>query len=574
MPLKGMQLMSENNIPLKTINIDSLEQPAHYFNLFYDISIFMDYVSDREVKRAHRTNGLQKSDLKRLIKLMSISSKEASDPSWVEQWVGFIDEVCHRLRFINYETEGVYLSYTSREPCYPDNYINTQLDAFDKFIALPLQQQFKKVLDVLIDIYNYDNNEFMVTSVLGYLDRFSFQGCATGVLPSLQFNESRRFLLTLLSHLPSNVWYSTASLVQYLKEHHPYFLIPKFPRHEHRGEKGRYCNFKECQSGEYERKVITDDAIDAFERVEGRYIERFLEHIPQLMGFVDVAYDFKQEQILLPERHKLKAFKINPRMHEFFNNKFSEAKVTIQPNFEISVEAEIYPIKVMWQLTEIGNLTVADKVSQIKIDKNKIIEKVANEHDFDPANFLRDLSGKPLSQNVEIDLKEWAGQGDAIILYENCSLLESTFHYDFIDRLSIAKINKNLNIVRNVKSLTEELVVQQSVPIEIEHNKQSFSSIPKAYKTLFSKQKNIVTQSKKARKTLTLKRQTLLKISFPSMQALNLIKQHLLLKQCFFDVDDDSCAIIINKKYENTLQDAIKSISRQYQVKFNDEVIA
>ena len=152
---------------------------------------------------------------------------------------------------------------------------------------------------------------------------------------------------------------------------HPYFLIPQQPKYKNKSEKGRYCNFHEKKKNEYGELEINPNDADSFERVEGRYIERFLEYIPLLMGFIDVAYDFGQVSAILPQRDKLKAFKINPRMGAFYNQQIAEPKITVQPNFEVSIEAEVYPAKIIAELSQVGTLTTYDTVSQIKLEKSK-----------------------------------------------------------------------------------------------------------------------------------------------------------------------------------------------------------
>jgi hypothetical protein len=81
-------------------------------------------------------------------------------------------------------------------------------------------------------------------------------------------------------------------LIQYLKTAHPFFLIPKEPRYKSRWDRkeGRYGNFREGEDRWKSNRVISEHVPDAFERVEGRYVERFLEGIPLTLGYLDVAY--------------------------------------------------------------------------------------------------------------------------------------------------------------------------------------------------------------------------------------------------------------------------------------------
>lgn len=271
---------------------------------------------------------------------------------------------------------------------------------------------------------------------------------------------------------------------------------------------------------------INPNDADSFERVEGRYIERFLEYIPFLMGFIDIAYDFGHVSVILPQRDTLKAFKINPRMSAFYNKQIAEPKITIQPNFEVSIESEMYPAKIIDELSQIGKLTAYDRVSQLKLEKGKVISKIAGDPDYDLIALLRQLSHKPLPQNVEMDLKEWMNQGDAIVLYENAHLLESDYHYDFISEHAIAKINKNLAIVASENNLMPHLEKECSVPIEIVHKDDAFNCLPSFYKTMFPKVGKEINKAL-TRKKITLTREIIVKINFPSLKEINLIKNDL-----------------------------------------------
>lgn len=541
------------------------EHPAR-FDLFYDLHTYMQYINTREIKRAYRTNDLPKADIKRLLGLMSISDKELQEHhTGSEHWVGFINDIAYQLKWVDYNKKGQYAGYSSYQETFPDNYMRVNQNVYQQYLSHSLQEQVQMLLDSLISQYRDSNNEAMQGSVMGYLDEFSHWGSATGVLPFLRFDQTRQFLLGFLSKLQPNIWYTTASFIQYLKRIYPYFLIPKEPKYTNKSEDGRYCNFHEKKKNEHRELVINPNDADAFERVEGRYIERFLEYIPFLMGFIDIAYDFGRDTAILPQRDTLKAFKINPRMCAFYNQQIAEPKITVQPNFEVSIESEIYPAKTIDEFSQIGKLTAYDTVSQIKLEKSKVISKIAATPDYDLITRLRQLSSKSLPQNVEMDLKEWMNQGDAIVLYENVHLLESDYHYDFISEHAIDKINKNLALVAPKNNLMPHLEKECSVPIEIMHKDDALNCLPSFYKTVFPKVGKEIKQSV-ARKKVTLTREIMVKINFPSLQEINLIKNDLLLRQCVFDIDEGSYSILIAKNDEPLLKEVLKSISHEYQI--------
>jgi hypothetical protein len=138
--------------------------------------------------------------------------------------------------------------------------------------------------------------------VLGKLSGFPTRGCATGIMPGLDFARPRRFLIEILRSCKAGVLYTTSSLIQYLKKHHPFFLIPQKPKYEHewKAKEGRYGNFHEqTEKWGHGTKILERDA-DAFERVEGRYVERFLEGLPLNLGYIEVAYSRKEYKGFLP----------------------------------------------------------------------------------------------------------------------------------------------------------------------------------------------------------------------------------------------------------------------------------
>ena len=555
---------------LEKIELTDLEPHDIHFDLFHDVHIYMQYVSTKTIKRTYRDNTLPKSDLTRLTTLLSWSLKNVSKKEHEDfDWIYFIDELAHKLQFTNYNTKGSYAGYSSYDETFPDNFIKINSKKYADFLSETIQAQLQIILNTLVSDYSESKHEFMEESVVGYLDHFSSYGCATGVLPFIKFDQIRTFLLSLLYKLEPNIWYSTESLIQYIKYNYRYFLIPENPEFKYKSDKGRYCNFSEHKNKEYERIEIAETEHDAFERVEGRYIERFLEYIPRLLGFIDTAYDFNVPTPHYPSKGRLKAFKIKSRMADFFNQRIMEPKIVTQPNFEISIESEIYPAKSFHELLQIGKLDSYDKVSKIKIEKPKVIARIAANPDFDLIEHLKKMSSRALPQNVETDLKEWVNQGDAIILYENVMLLESDYVLDYVTKHAIVQINKNLSILKSIDELMPDLEKDCAVPININHPTDGYKVLPKNYKTIFPKQGKELKKDISLKK-ITLTRQIMIKIGFNAIDELNLIKNELFLRHIKLDIDEPSMAIIIPKNDEAVLKDVIQSLSHSHQISFKE----
>lgn len=201
---------------LKTTDVKDFEVFANDFDVRKDLHIFVSYVQSRLVKRTARGNHLPKADAKRLAKLMSDpDAAHEVEKGGKASWVSYVDRLALKLGFVDYDTKGSYRGYSSVEPSYPDNYIDYDDKEYKKFVALSLHDQESIMLKTLVDEYSYDNNEFLRTGVMGRLDKFGYQGCATRVLPFVKFNIARNLLLSVLKTCKSGVWYSVASLIQF-----------------------------------------------------------------------------------------------------------------------------------------------------------------------------------------------------------------------------------------------------------------------------------------------------------------------------------------------------------------------
>ena len=235
---------------LEPIDVAPLDVATAVPDLRRDLHVFVDFVRDRKVKRAHRGNALSKVDAKRLARLLS-------DPDVVREvdeegssgWIDFVDEVALRLGFIHYDTQGHYAGYTSQEPSFPDNYIEFRAKPYEQFLAPKAAKQESTLLELLVQQGQGSASEFYRQGVLGRLEGFSHWGSALGVMPTLDFPGVRRFLLGLLAECPSDQWLSTSALVEHLKKHHRCFLIPAKPRfkNEYDARSGRYGNFHESK---------------------------------------------------------------------------------------------------------------------------------------------------------------------------------------------------------------------------------------------------------------------------------------------------------------------------------------
>jgi len=561
-----------NEITLEKANISGLEIKSAVCDLHHDIAQYMAYIKNKNIKRSSRTNYLLKGDIVRLSKLMPNQQLTINDFDVDEDnYPSFIDQLAYDMDFVNYDTAS-YHYYDA----FPDNYIKIKGNAYQKHIDLTLQEQEERILNCLNYMGSKSHNEFVSYSPIGILNHFQSY-YTPDYIEKIDFRKVRLFLLELLSHLKINTWYEVKSFVQYLKFNHPYFLIPRQPEvlkaksHLLQEElDNRYYGFSDTDKGVIHRLNSSDK--NAFERVEGRYIERFLEYIPFLLGYVELGYKDDNSSNFIPTIDVLSAFRITPRFISSQNKEIQEAKIIVQPNFEITIESSIYPAKVMSQLQSIGHLVRKDVISQIKIEKHKVIQKVAKESNFDPIQYLSSISSSPLPENVKIELTEWCGHADAFILYENVSLLESNFEFLNTNQFIAQKINKKFNIIKNTEGLINELERNQTIPIKkLSHKNDKLQELSNEYKSIISKGKVPTNETSSNLEKLKIGRFNLIKLVFTTDKNIALFSNHLLERGCMINISDSEKAIIIDQKDDQILNDIFKTISNRYKLEFDNK---
>jgi len=565
---------------LETCTVAHLNVYSNPHNLRRDIHAFVDYVNQRGVKRSYRNNQLPKADAKRIAKLMSHPDclqqieEEEGNFSW---WINEVDSLARRLGFINYDIKGEYAGHTSSQPSYRDNYIEYKAKAYGAFLALPLLEQEKRLLALLRD--DASHKEFFHRHLQSSLNSFPSWGMATNVIPLLDFPKIRRFLFDLLAGLDSRKWYTTVSLIRYLKEAHPYFLIPpeeKLPRRDRWNrpiDMKRYGNFYEYEKSEYyhDRNAIPDDAPDGFERVEGRFIERFLEGIPLTLGYVDVAYDPKPYQGVMPEQGTLQAFRVQGRFQQLMRNEEITPKVTILPNFEIHIESLFYAPGLMHQLQPFASVVTEDKVSILKLEKQQVKAALAADDSLELIPFLQKLTSRPLPQNVLIELEEWVGQADLFMLYSDFALLEGDRRLPETKEFVVEQISPQLRLIRQPDKLFHALEQAERVPLSVRHADNRLAALPAKARTIFPKQKVVkVKPKRKVKQHITLRRETRLTLYAPTDAFYEQLRAELLKRRCIIEADQAKRAITYARAYQPQVDAAIKALRQTYIIKFED----
>jgi hypothetical protein len=571
-----------DNFSLNEIDIKGLRTFSNERDVLRDLFVYLDYVSERSIKRTTRGNEIPRADQQRLTKLLGGLSTEKEldwDYSEAESWIYFIDHLAFRLHLVSFDIHGEYRGESSSEPSFPDNYMSVNAAQFRAFLELSPVKQERRILETLrkpekIDVYGWDvGSEFYQTGILGELDSFSSYGSGVGINPFIQYPEARQFLLELLAKILPGTWFSTSSLIQYVKYNHPFFLIPEKLSKDRWGKTpGRHDNFYEAKDpSQYQTTVtIPENVPDAFERVEGRYIERFLENIPLIMRFVEVAYDPEPYHGVYPLMGTLKAVRVNERLRRILNGEEMPARVTVQPNFDVVVESGYYPAKIIRQVAALGErvsspTTSGAYVEIFQLKKARVAAEQVRQPDLDIVALLKNLSGRDLPSNVQIELEEWSGHADQFTLFEGFALLESTETLPQAEKFLVERLSPHLSIVRNAPGLFISLENEGCVPLEIPHLPDEFFPLQETMTSIFPKETAIEDQVKAAA-PLAVSCTVSITARFPDVASFDAFRKMLAELRCPFLSDSKILSITFEQKNQAKFDEAIQKLSDVYAV--------
>jgi hypothetical protein len=557
-----MRQAPDGPIALSPADVSRLTAVQSPRDLRRDLHLFLDYVRGRSIKRSVRGNSLPRADVARLAKLLN-------DPEPAEEtlysgrmrWLDFVDYIAHRLGLVEYDTAGVYAGYSSSEKSYPDNYMTVAESAYTRFLARSLAEQERQLLELLTQDYRPDEygvtvSEFFSPSVVGRLDTFSTYGSATGVMATLQFAPIREFLLEILAHCAHDVWLSTAALVAYLKADHPYFMNTPGRFVDRYGRPGaRFTCFHESTGSPYDQgDDIPDDAPDAFERVEGRYVERFLEGIPLLLGYVDVAYGENRNPHRFPSRDVLQAFRVKTRLVRSLRGQIAEPTVTVQPNLEIYIQAEVYPARVLAQLTPLADVVSSDVVTILKLRREKVAAALIQNERLNIIGLLEGLNGRELPQNVARELQEWTEHSSRFTLYVNYALWEGQPGENNLPAnlagQAAEEIAPGIRLVSSAGALYAELERAARMPMWIKHGDAAFARVPEGARTIFRRQTAIRPAAPAEKPLVEVKRETQITLHFPTAEVWDVVRKALVDARCSIAADRALRTITYMRRYE------------------------
>ncbi len=556
----------------------SLELVANAADLRRDLHVFVDFVRGHEIKRGHRDNALPAAPRQRLAKLMSDPATAAMcGESGCAPWIEHVDAVCLALGFVAYDTKGSYAGYSSSEPSFPDNFIKFEQKTYAAFLELPLQEQEVRILNLHLkrgserdEAFGWSPEcEFFAGGPLSRLDRFDARGSALGVVPTLAFPNIRRRLLELLAECPAGVWFSVDSLIEHLRRHDRWFLIPeRIPAEAQKSwgkGSGRYTNFVERKRGDWACDTsIADRDPEGFAKVEGRFVERFLEGIPLVLGYTEVGYVKRQRPTEIePSRGLLPAFRVTERLRPAVSRQVGRPKVTVLPNFEVHVESLFHPAKIDAELLPCSEVMQRGIVTVYRLSKPKVAAVLAENPKASVAAALKSLSGRDLPANVEQELAEWAGHSEKFILYEGFGLLEGPREDAGADGFVVEAISPHFALVRSPEELFRRLEAAEKVPLEIRHSADALVAPAGARSRVAP---GAPPPRAAARKPAKIRRSVQTTLWFTDAEAHAAFSRILLDAKCVVPTDTRALTVTYGKEAEPLVKEGLKKLGEIYAV--------
>ena len=533
---------------------------------------YMDYLMEREIKRTYRGNHIPDPDYKRIC--ICVGQK---DTPGNREKINEADRMAYAIGWIKYDKEGSY-GYSSEERLYRNNIIYLDKKVYQQYLAIKSDDhRYNTLVKCFYSGYTPKHNELFDQDYYGagVLNKFHFDryGYGREVLENIQFDQVRLTLITYLSKFTPGKWYTTQSFIEAIEKQEPYFFIPKNHKvSRYNPDKSRYADFYESSiSGDYQKRAIDEKDLDAFQRVEGRFVERFLESLPYTLGWVELAYTKKCPDDVLPSYGHLQAFKITPILDMLYKQSVPAPRVTLLPNYEMTVEGLYYPVTLMHQLAQLGDINHQGTVSQVTLNKDKIIKLSAAQPELDIVLMLKKITHQSLPHNVETDLSEWCQQGEAFTLYNEVVLFESPYSHDCLKEHLVKNIAKGVFMVSDDQKLAAKLDKAQDVSLIINHSNDAFTLLPKSYNTRLPKVGVKQVKKKQPKRKIKLKKQTHVSYDFLDKEAFQLIKETLIAKKIVIGVNESNRTISFSKQYETDFKQALKTAHDRYQFIIEEE---
>lgn len=212
-----------------------------------------------------------------------------------------------------------------------------------------------------------------------------------------------------------------------------------------------------------------------------------------------------------------------------------------------------------------------DTTTILKLQKQKVAAQLAENAGLDVVDLLARLSGKPLPQNVVVELEEWAGHADAFTLYEGFGLVEYPGKLRQADPFTAQRIGNSLRLVRDPEGMLRRLREANAVVLSIHHRDDELRLLPERARTVFPRKASAAqAQKRKARQPVTLKRESLIALYFPDEALFERFRKALLDAGCVFEAHKEQRRLVLPGQYQAQIKAAIKQLSSEYKFSIED----
>ncbi|MBI5488148.1 MAG: hypothetical protein HY905_12515 [Deltaproteobacteria bacterium] len=416
-------------------------------NLRRDIYLFVDFVRREGLRRTHRGNQIPKGPAAKLAGILSWPEEAAAvKDDGYGHWSNKVSWIARTLGLVNFKIKGVYAGYSSQSESFPENDLEVVEKNFVAWLARDPMHKERAILEALV---RTTGSEFFHLSTLGKGERFGCSGSGVGPASRMDLPVVRNGLLDILADLPAGVWLPVSGLIEHVRRQAPTLILhpglrqpepePWTPYDGRKPKKAvpkledLYTNFCEVTARDRwgEKGQLGEATPDVFSRVEGRYIQFFLEEVPFLCGFIDLALPPERRakpDDPCPPLESIRAFRLTPRLRQVVRGDpaISPIRVTVLPNFDVVVEAPSYPDRELDALAPFCLQIKEDGPTHLlRLDRKTVVSLAASrKNPLRILETLEHLTGAPPPANVAAEIQDWLGHADKLVVYEDCALIE------------------------------------------------------------------------------------------------------------------------------------------------------
>jgi len=251
-------------------------------------------------------------------------------------------------------------------------------------------------------------------------------------------------------------------------------------------------------------------------------------------------------------------------------------RVTVQPNFDVIMESEIYPARLMQTLTALAEEISAPadnlhaSVVTLQLKKERIAAALVRDPNLDVVALLRQLNGRDLPPNVVTELEEWSGHAEQFTLYQGFGLLESASLPPQAESYVVERISPAFSLVRQADALVNALEQAGLAPLSVKHGAGKFAPQPETAQSVFPKQ-SLVPPAPRRPDAIFLKRRTQVALNFSGYpQAFDDFRKVLVEAHCPIQANTTTYTITFSSQYQTQFEEVLRQLADKYQVEILD----